>query len=249
MTDTSLSKLQHEFCLKPTQADGLRIITNDSSNVFEAIEKGQQFVTIAAMDHEELNNKEKVAAMDANFKELMDLENRVRNQTLTLNALSDRIKAGEKIKDIMVPYKQVQKLFEDKWNDNDKRYNVSDKYSTFRQNIWNIHHPDEIMPSLDENEDDDIVMGSTKISLRCPLTTAWLEDPVTSNICKHTFSRAAIINLLRQSGGSVPCPIPGCNKQIVNLCLIADDTMVERVRRARERDELNASTTQFFDVD
>lgn len=36
----------------------------------------------------------------------------------------------------MVPYKQVQKLFEDKWNDNDKRYNVSDKYSTFRQNIW-----------------------------------------------------------------------------------------------------------------
>lgn len=35
--------------------------------------------------------------MDANFKELMDLENRVRNQTLTMSALSDRVKAGEKI--------------------------------------------------------------------------------------------------------------------------------------------------------
>lgn len=75
MTDTILSKIQNEFCLKPTQADGLRIITNDSSNVFEAIEKGQQFVTIAAMDHEELNNKEKVipetkikTTKDANLK-------------------------------------------------------------------------------------------------------------------------------------------------------------------------------------
>ncbi|KAI8075656.1 zinc-finger of the MIZ type in Nse subunit-domain-containing protein [Thamnidium elegans] len=187
--------------------------------------------------------------MDVNFKELMDLDNRVRNQTLTMRALADRIMSGEKIKDIMVPYEQVQKSFEDEWNNNEKRYNASEKYSAFRQNIWNIHHPDEIMPSLDENEDDDIVMGSTKISLRCPLTTAWLQDPVTSNLCKHTFSRAAITDLLRQSGGSVPCPIPGCNKRIIPLCLIADDIMAERVRRARARDEQNASTSQYFDVE
>lgn len=35
------------------------------------------------------------------------------------------------------------------------------------------------MPSLDNNDDDDIVMGPTKISLKCPITTTWLDEPVT----------------------------------------------------------------------
>lgn len=35
------------------------------------------------------------------------------------------------------------------------------------------------MPNLVEDGDDDIVMGSTKISLKCPLTITWFENPVT----------------------------------------------------------------------
>jgi SUMO ligase MMS21 Smc5/6 complex component len=35
------------------------------------------------------------------------------------------------------------------------------------------------MPALAEAGDDDIVMGSAKISLKCPITTTWLENPVT----------------------------------------------------------------------
>lgn len=36
-----------------------------------------------------------------------------------------------------------------------------------------------MMPSLGGDEDDDIVVGPSKISLKCPLTTTWFEDPVT----------------------------------------------------------------------
>lgn len=35
------------------------------------------------------------------------------------------------------------------------------------------------MPSLANDDDDDIVIGPTKISLKCPITTTWFEDPVT----------------------------------------------------------------------
>lgn len=60
MTDTTLVNLQHNFCLKPNQAETLKIITNDSSNVFAAIEKGQKYVNLSAMDHEETNDTAKV---------------------------------------------------------------------------------------------------------------------------------------------------------------------------------------------
>jgi hypothetical protein len=34
-------------------------------------------------------------------------------------------------------------------------------------------------PSGDEHSDDDIVVGRAQVSLRCPLTTVLLENPVT----------------------------------------------------------------------
>jgi hypothetical protein len=34
-------------------------------------------------------------------------------------------------------------------------------------------------------------------------------------LCKHSFSKEAILSLIKQSGNVVPCPIPGCEKQIM----------------------------------
>lgn len=36
----------------------------------------------------------------------------------------------------MTPYKELTNRLEEEWNTDDQRYNTSDKYSTFRQNIW-----------------------------------------------------------------------------------------------------------------
>ena len=44
----------------------------------------------------------------------------------------------------------------------------------------------------------DLVMGQVDKSLKCPITKAFLEDPVTSKVCKHSYSRAAIIAHIRQ---------------------------------------------------
>ncbi|KAG2198708.1 hypothetical protein INT47_005393 [Mucor saturninus] len=245
----SLAQLQNSFHLKPTHTDLIKSVMGDSSDVIGFIRKGQQYITIEAMDQEEANNQEKILELDASYRELMDLESRVRNQNTTFTTLATRINNGEILKNLMTPYEEIQTQLQAKCTTEEEKYLTNEKYIDFRQNIWNINHPDELMPSLVENDDDDIVMGSTKISLKCPLTTTWLEDPVTSTVCKHSFSKAAILDLMRQSGGSVVCPVSGCNKGIVPTYLINDEIMAERVTRVKARDEKNASSTQFFDVE
>lgn len=56
----------------------------------------------------------------------------------------------------------------------------------------------------EESEDEmmdsqgDLVMGQVDKSLKCPITKAFFEDPVTSKVCKHSYSRAAIIAHIKQ---------------------------------------------------
>ena len=42
-----------------------------------------------------------------------------------------------------------------------------------------MKHQDELMPSLNQNYDNDLVVGPQKESLNCPITTQLLEEPVT----------------------------------------------------------------------
>lgn len=56
----SLAQLQNNFHLKPTHTDLIKSIMGDSTDVMGFIRKGQQYITIDAMDQEEENNQEKV---------------------------------------------------------------------------------------------------------------------------------------------------------------------------------------------
>ena len=49
-----------------------------------------------------------------------------------------------------------------------------------------------------EDEDEDIVLGQVQRSFKCPLTRKYLEDPVTSAVCKHSYSRVAILEHIRK---------------------------------------------------
>ncbi|CAG8780526.1 5609_t:CDS:2, partial [Cetraspora pellucida] len=60
-----------------------------------------------------------------------------------------------------------------------EKYFQNENYIEFRQKIWDVNHPDETMPPLDKEADDEIVMGRQKESLYCPITTLLLEEPVT----------------------------------------------------------------------
>lgn len=93
------------------------------------------------------------------------------------------------------------------------------------------------MPPLsdDGGSEDDIVVARQVENFKCPLTATWFEDPVTSSDCSHTFSRAAIVELLRASpNGLISCPITGCSKNLSSNVLKPNAGLVRRMGRARE---------------
>ena len=71
-------------------------------------------------------------------------------------------------------------------------------------------NPDVPMPSS-KQKDDDLMIGGEKISLRCPITQTLYSQPVSCTSCKHSYSKDAILQMLRAHNGSVVCPIPGKN--------------------------------------
>lgn len=59
---------------------------------------------------------------------------------------------------------------------------------------------DESEAEMETNDDydDDIVLGHVQRSLNCPLTKRYFEDPVTSISCKHSYSKAAILEHIKK---------------------------------------------------
>lgn len=88
----------------------------------------------------------------------------------------------------------------------------------FRTKVWEFHHSSSTLPTSgfgngeDEDDDDMEIMvtgdGNNVQSLKCPLTTDFLEDPVTSAVCKHSFSNVAIRAMIQSRSRSV-CPVHG----------------------------------------
>ncbi|KAL7329088.1 hypothetical protein PS15p_207250 [Mucor circinelloides] len=224
-------------------------LANDINDIYYLIQNAQNSLTLAAQGHEERNDAEKVAALDETYKQFVHLEHKLNLQKKAFTTLKQRIETGEKITDPIAYYDNLNQILDAESPDDATRIISDPKYQSFKQHLWNINHPDEMMPSLvaNDNDDDDIVMGPTKISLKCPITMTWLEEPVTSAKCKHTYSKKAIFTLFPSLSHMITCPIPGCNKPLARNDLMDDSLMADRVARAKER-EAAADTTEFFDV-
>ncbi|KAG0072632.1 hypothetical protein BGZ89_004570 [Linnemannia elongata] len=111
----------------------------------------------------------------------------------------------------------------------------------FRAKVWEVHHNTSAVPTSsfgnvgeDEDDEDMEIMvtrdGNNLQSLKCPLTTQFLEDPVTSAVCKHSFSSAAIHALIRSRPRSV-CPVHGCNRPIALENLQPNKALARKVAR------------------
>ncbi|KAF9973984.1 hypothetical protein BGZ73_002764 [Actinomortierella ambigua] len=103
----------------------------------------------------------------------------------------------------------------------------------FRQKVWEVHHPHQPLPSSkkgqgDADDDDGLEVIGAEESFKCPLTTLYLEDPYTSSICKHSYSKEALIAHLRSSR---ICPVQGCNKPLSMQDVQANKALARRVAR------------------
>ncbi|OMH84904.1 E3 SUMO-protein ligase NSE2 [Zancudomyces culisetae] len=107
------------------------------------------------------------------------------------------------------------------------------------------------MPPLfegqEDEDDEDLVVADTTVVLHCPLTTNYLESPMTSKFCGHSYSKRAIVEYLCNS--KKQCPVVGCVHTISVKDLYENKKLerrIERIRRyklAREKSQ-NYTTLQ-----
>lgn len=70
---------------------------------------------------------------------------------------------------------------------------------------------------MDGDEDDDIQIAREKRSFRCPLLLAVMKEPYTCRLCKHSFEKSAITEIIKGGNGRgrvAKCPVPGCHVEV-----------------------------------
>ena len=97
-----------------------------------------------------------------------------------------------------------------------------------------------------DDDDDGLVVAQRSADVICPLSRTLFVDPVTSPACGHTFSRAAVLELVKQhrSGGlrnnkSNPrCPIPGCSQRLDPDKLVTNEDVAFDVKEHQRKEAL-----------
>ena len=104
----------------------------------------------------------------------------------------------------------------------------------------NRHHDDHDADGLargvtiDNEDDDEIVMGGTVRQFRCPITADILRDPVIHAPCQHAYSREALASYMAQAPGrhgSVRCPAAGCQHVLMRSAIHEAPSLKRRVAR------------------
>jgi Zinc-finger of the MIZ type in Nse subunit len=97
----------------------------------------------------------------------------------------------------------------------------------------------------DVDDDDDIqfvpTAGSKNMTLKCPITTMFMVEPMRNKVCGHSYGLQAIAGLIQSARGrALKCPVPGCTNANVTLEQLEKDIeaeyLIKRRRRAEEHE-------------
>ncbi|KAF8809574.1 hypothetical protein BYT27DRAFT_7094222 [Phlegmacium glaucopus] len=174
-------------------------------------------------------NQESVDELDLIMREFLDVAAEMTAQSQTLDDLHQQVARGEQINNVIERYKAgLQDRLEDYAGKTTRqKYAKNPKYLEFRSSIWN---------GDDSDEDDDLEIGGATQNFNCPLTLTPLVNPVTSSVCKHSFSADAIRDYFKKSPGrELKCPASGCNKTFKLSDCRSDDVLAKKVRAHQRR--------------
>ncbi|KAF1984828.1 hypothetical protein K402DRAFT_405620 [Aulographum hederae CBS 113979] len=86
-----------------------------------------------------------------------------------------------------------------------------------------------------DDSDDDIAVARQKVSTKCPLTLLEYVNPVTSDKCRHSFEKNAIMEMIgRSSISAVKCPVFGCDQMLKAVNLHTDTALLRKIRRIQQ---------------
>ncbi|OCB84941.1 hypothetical protein A7U60_g7895 [Sanghuangporus baumii] len=185
---------------------------------------------------------------DLLMRELLDVQAELSAHADTLAGITNDVIRGEEIDNVLKRYTIGVDDRLESWQIKTTRqkYGKDEDYKKFKSSIYEVQHPDQGMPPLtslitaeegDDSDDEEIAVGGVSQVYTCPLTLTILVKPVTSEICKHTFSQASIEEYLNHNRSlRKKCPAAGCSK-LVCLSDFRPNPELERKVQAHVRRE------------
>ncbi|KAG8214475.1 hypothetical protein J3R82DRAFT_9528 [Butyriboletus roseoflavus] len=195
--------------------------------------------------------------VDAIMKKLLDIDQEMRSHEGTLNNLHQALMRGEVVENVLETYESEvkQRVDEHKNKTTRQKYASSDTYVQFKQGIYEVQNPGGAIPPINDlvprengdpsDDENELEVGGVTQDYKCPITLVVLEDPMTSTVCGHSYSRAAIQEFLKWAGRvGKSCPASGCNKQITMDDLKVDKELEKRVKIAARRQQRQQEESQ-----
>jgi len=168
----------------------------------------------------------------------------------TLDELHQKVKTGEEIANVVSQYDAIVKKKKGLHGAKTSRqkYSKDDDYVQFNQNIFEVNHPGDAIPPNtefipredgdDSDDEDDVQVGGVTQDYKCPISLTTLKNPMTSQVCHHSFSGDTIREFLKN--GPKNCPAAGCNKKLTLRDLKEDKQLAKRVKDAVRREQMRA---------
>ncbi|KAG6831003.1 hypothetical protein H0H87_006576 [Tephrocybe sp. NHM501043] len=196
--------------------------------------------------------------LDELMKDLIDISAEMQSHETVLDQLAQRIGQGEVLENFVTHYNSGVESWKEKYESMTTRqkYAKNEQYSSFRNNIHEVQHPDTPMPPItefiakeigdDSDDDDELEMGGVSQNYNCPITLTLLDEPLTSEVCKHSFSKNAILQSFR--GGDIRCPAAGCTKRFTRSQLKPNKDLAKRVKAYERRVRLAAENDDAEEI-
>ncbi|KIJ17689.1 hypothetical protein PAXINDRAFT_111190 [Paxillus involutus ATCC 200175] len=194
--------------------------------------------------------EEALDEVDAIMKELLDIDQEMLSHEQTLNTLHQTLMRGDHVADVIDTYEGEVKRRMNEYHTKTTRqkYASVDGYVQFKQGVFEVQNPDIAIPPINDlvpreegdvsDDEDDLEIGGVTQDYKCPITLMILDNPMTSQVCGHSYSRAAIQDYLKRAGmDGKSCPASGCNKRITMDQLQPDNDLEKRVKMAARRQQ------------
>ncbi|KAJ7857702.1 hypothetical protein B0H14DRAFT_2750926 [Mycena olivaceomarginata] len=247
------------------KADAARILglTKDWQAVEAAMHQPSGVINGVAAAMAEVAGEEAqqgLAELDRVMKTFLDAQSLMTGHSKVLSDIIQSVARGEEITD---PNARYLSLTDDMNAEYDKKttrqkYMKNDQYYSFKETIYEVEHPGSAMPPItdfipqepddESDDDDDIVMGGVTQEYKCPLMMTTLKDPMTSSVCNHSFSGAAIKEFFKNTRGAQKCPSSGCSKAFT-LAQCAPNPDLARKVKAVEKRQARAQQQEDSDAE
>ncbi|WVW84573.1 hypothetical protein I302_106607 [Kwoniella bestiolae CBS 10118] len=239
----------------PAATPLLRTTMDKLKEVITRIEEGLELAKETAIALEDSKQDEpSIDDVEAAFFKALDQRQLLDIRIEALKELMAQLQAGQDFPNIESSYEELATPKETEYLAKSKRakYKNSTEYAEFRSAIWEINHTTACPPVSqwlekgpdDESDDDEIDIGGTTQTYRCPITLTLYQDATTSNKCGHSFSRAAIMDLIdsaKKQRRVSKCPVTGCAAVLEKSDLKANPSLQKRAdefaRRERRRED------------